>query len=99
MTSEPDAVMRPHTSIVVPACAVAKVLRVAFTDWADAAATMDALELAERLESLGTTLDTGADWDSAIVQLTALASRVPDAFAVLSEVLRVQEVRSAIGPL
>ena len=49
---------------------------------------MDALELANRLESLGTTLDTGADWDSAIVQLTALSSRVEDALAVLSEVLR-----------
>lgn len=55
---------------------------------AEGTATMDALQLAERLESLGTTLDTGADWDSAIVQLTALASRVGDAFAVLSEVLR-----------
>lgn len=49
---------------------------------------MSALELTSRLEMLGTTLDTGADWDSAIVQLTALASRVDDAFAVLSEVLR-----------
>ncbi len=49
---------------------------------------MNALELAERLETLGTTLDTGADWDSAIVQLTSLASRVEDAFAVLAEVLR-----------
>ncbi len=43
MTSEPEAVMRPQTSIVVPACAVAKVLRVAFTDAADDEATMDAL--------------------------------------------------------
>lgn len=49
---------------------------------------MNALQLAERLETLGTTLDTGADWDSAIVQLTSLASRVEDAFAVLAEVLR-----------
>jgi len=49
---------------------------------------MNALELAQRLETLGTTLDTGADWDSAIVQLTSLASRVDDAFAVLAEVLR-----------
>ena len=55
---------------------------------AEGTATMDALQLAERLESLGTTLDTGADWDSAIVQLTSLSSRVGDAFAVLSEVLR-----------
>ena len=33
-------------------------------------------------------LDTGADWDSAIVQLTALSSRIDDAVAVLAEVLR-----------
>lgn len=50
--------------------------------------TMDALQLAERLESLGTTLDTGADWDSAILQLTALSSRLEDAFDVLAETLR-----------
>jgi zinc protease len=50
--------------------------------------SMNALELSTRLEMLGTTLDTGADWDSAIVQLTALSSRVEDAMAVLAEVLR-----------
>ncbi|MDQ8159721.1 MAG: pitrilysin family protein [Gemmatimonadota bacterium] len=49
---------------------------------------MNALELTSRLEMLGTTLDTGADWDSAIVQITALSSRIDDAVAVLSEVLR-----------
>lgn len=49
---------------------------------------MNALELTTRLEMLGTTLDTGADWDSAIVQLTALSSRVDDALAVLAEVLQ-----------
>jgi zinc protease len=48
---------------------------------------MDALALTTRLEMLGTTLDTGADWDSAIVQLTALSSRIDDALAVLAEVL------------
>ena len=50
--------------------------------------TMTALQLAERTESLGTVLDTGADWDSSIVQLTALTARASDAFAVLAEVLR-----------
>ncbi len=49
---------------------------------------MNALELTTRLEMLGTTLDTGADWDSAIVQLTALSTRIDDAMAVLAEVLR-----------
>lgn len=55
---------------------------------AEGTATMTALELAERTESLGTVLDTGADWDSSIVQLTALTERAGDAFAVLAEVLR-----------
>ncbi len=50
--------------------------------------TMTALQLAQRLEMLGSTLDTGADWDSAIVQLTALSSRVEDGFSVLADVLR-----------
>jgi zinc protease len=50
--------------------------------------TMSALELTQRLEMLGSTLDTGADWDSAIVQLTALTSRVEDGFSVLADVLR-----------
>lgn len=49
---------------------------------------MDALQLTTRLEMLGTTIDTGADWDSAIVQLTALSSRIDDAMAVLAEVLQ-----------
>jgi zinc protease len=55
---------------------------------AEGTASMTALELAERVELLGTTLDTGADWDSSIVQLTALRERTGDAIAVLAEVLR-----------
>lgn len=55
---------------------------------AEGTADMTALELAERVESLGTVLDTGADWDSSIVQLTALTRRAGDAFAVLADVLR-----------
>ncbi len=50
--------------------------------------SMSALALTQRLEMLGSTLDTGADWDSAIVQLTSLATRVEDGFSVLAEVLR-----------
>lgn len=50
--------------------------------------SMDALALAERLELLGTTLNAGADWDSAVIHLTSLSSRVGDAFEVLADVLR-----------
>lgn len=56
---------------------------------------MTALELAERVESLGTVLDTGADWDSSIVQLTALTERAGDAFAVLADVLRAPSFPAA----
>ncbi len=62
---------------------------------AEGTATMSALELAERVESLGTVLDTGADWDSSIVQLTALTERAGDAFAVLAEVLRAPSFPAA----
>jgi zinc protease len=51
-------------------------------------ATMDALTLADRLEQVGSTLDAGCDWDSTVVQLSALPSRLDDAVAVLAEVLQ-----------
>lgn len=43
--------------------------------------------LAEQVELMGSTLDAGADWDSSVVKLTTLASRLPEAIAVLSRVL------------
>ncbi|MCU0647442.1 MAG: insulinase family protein [Gemmatimonadaceae bacterium] len=58
------------------------------TALAEGTATMDALALAERLERVGSTLDAGADWDSTVVQLSALPSRLDDAMAVLAEVLQ-----------
>jgi zinc protease len=51
-------------------------------------ATMDAMAIVERLERAGTTLDSGTDWDSTVVQLTALPGRLDDAMAVMAEVLR-----------
>jgi zinc protease len=44
-------------------------------------------ELAERFERLGSGLDTGADWDGAVVRLTVLTERLPEAMALLAEVL------------
>ena len=44
-------------------------------------------ELAERIERLGAVLDTGADWDGAVVRLTVLAKRLPEAMALLAEVV------------
>ncbi|MDZ7629944.1 MAG: pitrilysin family protein [Gemmatimonadaceae bacterium] len=44
-------------------------------------------QLAEVVELMGSTLDAGADWDSSVVKLTTLASRLPDAIALLARVL------------
>jgi zinc protease len=49
--------------------------------------SMDGGELTARVEALGTALDAGADWDSAVVQITALATNLPAAFALFGEVL------------
>ena len=43
--------------------------------------------LAELVESMGSTLDSGADWDSSVVKLTTLSSRLPDAMLLLARVL------------
>jgi zinc protease len=55
---------------------------------AEGTTSMDALTLADRLEQAGSTLDTGCDWESTMVQLSALPSRLDDAVAVLAEVLQ-----------
>ncbi len=43
--------------------------------------------LADLTESMGSTLDAGADWDSSVVKLTTLSSRLPEAIALLARVL------------
>ena len=51
-------------------------------------ATMDGAELTERAERLGASLDASAGWDSAIVRLTTLSSRLPTALGLMGEILR-----------
>ena len=51
-------------------------------------ATMDGAELTERAERLGASLDASAGWDSAIVRLTAMSSRLPTALGLVGEILR-----------
>ena len=51
-------------------------------------ASMDAVALVERVEGLGAALDSGADWDAAVVSLTALAPKLGDAFELLADVLQ-----------
>ena len=45
-------------------------------------------ELAERFERLGASVDADASWDSAALGMTVLADRLPEAFALFTEVLR-----------
>lgn len=48
----------------------------------------DGAELAERFEQLGTSLESGADWDSAFVKITVLSERLSEALELLGEVVR-----------
>ncbi|MBA3465852.1 MAG: insulinase family protein [Gemmatimonadaceae bacterium] len=47
----------------------------------------DGAELAEKFEQMGTSLDTGADWDSAIARVTVLPGNLAAALTLLGEVL------------
>lgn len=47
----------------------------------------DGAELAEKFEQLGTSLESGADWDSTFIKITVLSERLPAALALLGEVL------------
>jgi zinc protease len=49
--------------------------------------TLTGAALAELVEMMGSTLDAGADWDSSVVKLTTLSSRLTDAMALLARVL------------
>ncbi|MGH7650687.1 MAG: M16 family metallopeptidase [Gemmatimonadaceae bacterium] len=44
-------------------------------------------ELAERFERLGTSLESGADWDSAFFKMTVLSDKLAEATALLGEVM------------
>ncbi|MEO5589236.1 MAG: pitrilysin family protein [Gemmatimonadaceae bacterium] len=48
----------------------------------------DGATLTLDLERLGTSLETGADWDSTIAAMTVLKDRLPKAFGILAEVLQ-----------
>ena len=57
-------------------------------------ATSDGGELTERFERLGASIDANADWDVAALTMTVLASRLPEAFALLGEVVREPAFRA-----
>ncbi len=47
----------------------------------------DGAKLAEKFEQLGTSLDSGADWDSIFIKITVLSERLWAALGLLSEVV------------
>ena len=47
----------------------------------------DGAELAEKFEQLGTSLESGADWDSTFVKITVMSERLESALRLLGEVL------------
>ena len=54
---------------------------------AEGTATRDAAALADAVERLGTSIETGADWDNATIHMTVTPARLDEAFALLGEVL------------
>ncbi len=47
----------------------------------------DGAELAERFEQLGTSLESGADWDSAFLKITVLSDKLDEATKLLGEAI------------
>jgi len=50
-------------------------------------ARFDGAELAENFEQLGTSLESGADWDSAFLKITVLSSKIEEATKLLGEAI------------
>jgi len=48
---------------------------------------MDGAAIAERFEQLGTSVESGADWDSAFIKITTLADRLDAATTLLGETI------------
>ena len=57
----------------------------------EGAAGLDGAALVDRFERIGTSVDAHADWDSATVSLTALSERLPEALALVRDLLRAPE--------
>jgi zinc protease len=57
----------------------------------EGAAGLDGAALADRFERIGSSIDAHADWDAAIVSLTALTDRLPEALSLVRDLLRTPE--------
>ena len=54
----------------------------------EGAAGQDGAALADRFERIGASVDAQADWDVAVVSLTALAEHLPEALGLMRDLLR-----------
>ena len=57
----------------------------------EGAAGLDGAALTDRFERIGTSVDAHADWDAATISLTVLADQLPDALALVRDLLRAPE--------
>jgi zinc protease len=57
----------------------------------EGAAGMDGAALTDRFEHIGTSVEARADWDSAMVTLTVLRERLPEALTLVRDLLRAPE--------
>jgi zinc protease len=57
----------------------------------EGAAGMDGAALADRFERIGASVDSNADWDVTVVSLTALTKQLPEALALVRDLLRAPE--------
>jgi zinc protease len=57
----------------------------------EGAAGLDGAALTDRFERIGTSVESNADWDITAVSLTALAKQLPEALALVRDLLRAPE--------
>jgi zinc protease len=57
----------------------------------EGAAGLDGAALAERFERIGASVESSADWDVAAVSLTTLAKQLPEALALVRDLLRAPD--------
>ena len=57
----------------------------------EGAAGLDGAALADRFERIGASVEAQADWDVAVVSLTALTKQLPEALALVRDLLRAPE--------
>jgi zinc protease len=54
----------------------------------EGAGNLEGAELTEHFERLGATIEAGADWDAAVISMTATSGHLPDAFSLFADVIR-----------